>query len=60
VVVVGDTPWDVKAAHGANLRTVGLLCGGFEEEKLREAGAVAIFCGPKDLLEKYEESPLAA
>ncbi|MBV9765882.1 MAG: HAD family hydrolase [Acidobacteriaceae bacterium] len=59
VVVVGDSPHDAEAAKKAGLRTVGVLCGGFPEATLREAGCVAIYQGPEDLLEHYEDSPLA-
>lgn len=57
-IVVGDTPWDAIAAKRAGLRTVGVLCGGFDEEELREAGCLAIFQSPADLLARYDESPL--
>ena len=59
VIVVGDTPWDAEAAGKAGLKTVGVLCGGFTEESLREAGCVAIYHTPSDLLEHYDKSPLA-
>jgi HAD superfamily hydrolase (TIGR01549 family) len=55
-VVVGDTPYDAEAAGKLNLRTIGVLCGGFPEGELRAAGCVQIFKGPADLLERYEES----
>ena len=58
-VVVGNTPYDVQAAAKAGMRTVGLLSGGFPEEALREAGAVAVYRDVSDLLERYDESPLA-
>jgi HAD superfamily hydrolase (TIGR01509 family) len=58
-VVVGDTPYDVEAAAKAGMRTVGLLSGGFKEESLREAGAVAVYRDVSDLLERFDESPLA-
>jgi phosphoglycolate phosphatase-like HAD superfamily hydrolase len=58
-VVVGDTPYDVEAAAKAGMRTVGLLSGGFSEESLREAGAEAVYRNVSDLLERYDESPLA-
>lgn len=58
-VVVGDTPYDVEAAAKAGVRTIGLLSGGFPEEALREAGAVAVYQDVSDLLDKYDESPLA-
>ncbi|HEV2860045.1 MAG TPA: HAD family phosphatase [Pyrinomonadaceae bacterium] len=59
-VVVGDTPYDVQAAAKAGIRTVGLLSGGFGEEALREAGAVAVYRDVPDLLERFDESPLSA
>jgi HAD superfamily hydrolase (TIGR01509 family) len=58
-VVVGDTPYDVQAAAKAGMRTVGLLSGGFGEEILRGAGAVAVYRDVSDLLERFNESPLA-
>ncbi|HEX8147172.1 MAG TPA: HAD family phosphatase [Pyrinomonadaceae bacterium] len=58
-IVVGDTPYDVEAAAKAGMRTVGLLSGGFAEEALRGAGAVAIYGDVSDLLDRYDYSPLA-
>ena len=58
VMMVGDTPYDAEAARKAGVRTIGVLCGGFPEEDLRKAGAVAIYNGPAELLAMYEESPL--
>jgi HAD superfamily hydrolase (TIGR01509 family) len=55
-IVVGDTPWDVKAAARAGLRTIGFLSGGFPEDVLREAGAAFIYGGPQDLLDRYNSS----
>jgi HAD superfamily hydrolase (TIGR01509 family) len=60
VLVVGDTPYDADAAGKANLRTLGLLCGGWSDNDLRKAGCVAIYRDPAELLELYDESPLAA
>jgi HAD superfamily hydrolase (TIGR01549 family) len=59
-VVVGDTPYDAEAAGKIKLKTVGLLCGGWSEKELREAGCIAVYRDPADLLARYEESPLAA
>ncbi len=58
VFVVGDTPWDAIAAKRAGLRTIGVLCGGFAEEDLRQAGCVAIYRDPQDLHARVDESPL--
>ncbi len=59
VIVVGDSPYDAEAGIKAGLRVVGVRCGGFPEEDLRTAGAIAIYDGPQDLLERFDESPLA-
>ena len=53
VLVIGDTPYDAQAAGKAGLRTMGVLCGGFTEASLREAGCIAIYRDPADLLERY-------
>jgi HAD superfamily hydrolase (TIGR01509 family) len=58
-VAIGDTPYDVAAAKKIDLRVVGVLCGGFPEQALRDEGAVAIFRDPADLLERYYQSPVA-
>jgi HAD superfamily hydrolase (TIGR01549 family) len=59
-IVVGDTPYDAEAAGKINLRTVGVLCGGFPEAGLRAAGCAHIYRDPADLLARYDASPLAA
>jgi len=53
-VMIGDTPWDVKAAASAGVPMVGILTGGFSEEELREAGAVAVFRHLEDMLEDLD------
>jgi len=58
-IVVGDTPYDAQAAGKIQLRTIGVLCGGWTEEELRRAGCVAIYRDPADLLAHYDTSPLA-
>jgi HAD superfamily hydrolase (TIGR01509 family) len=55
VLAVGDTPYDAEAAGKLGLRTVGVLCGGWEERELRDAGCVAIFRDPADMLANYEK-----
>jgi phosphoglycolate phosphatase len=39
VFVVGDTPRDVEAAHGAGAISLTVATGAFDEDRLREAGA---------------------
>ena len=39
VLVVGDTPLDVAAAHAAGAIAVGVASGNFDEDALRAVGA---------------------
>jgi phosphoglycolate phosphatase-like HAD superfamily hydrolase len=57
-VMVGDTPWDVHAARGANVQTLAVLTGGFAIEELTESGAVAVFESVAELCERLGETPL--
>jgi HAD superfamily hydrolase (TIGR01549 family) len=58
-IAIGDTPYDVDAAKKIGVPIIGLLCGGFPEDVLRDEGACAIFRDPADLLDRYYQSPLA-
>ena len=58
-VMVGDTPWDARAAGRAGLDTLGVLTGGFCERELRDAGALAVFESVAELRERIDETPLA-
>jgi HAD superfamily hydrolase (TIGR01509 family) len=58
-VMVGDTPWDVKAAAGADVPTLAVLTGGFSEQELSEAGAVAVFESVSDLCAQLDDTLLA-
>jgi HAD superfamily hydrolase (TIGR01549 family) len=58
VIAVGDTRYDAEAAGKINVRTIGLLCGGGNREELRQAGCIAIYKDPDDLLNNYDASPL--
>ena len=53
VIAVGDSPYDAIAASKISLRTIGVLAGGFERETLTQAGCVAIYQDPADLLNNY-------
>jgi HAD superfamily hydrolase (TIGR01509 family) len=58
-VMVGDTPCDIEAARKAGLETICVITGGFSEQELREAGAVAVFESVEELRKRLEETPLA-
>jgi len=57
-VMVGDSTWDCEAAKRAGIPTVAVLTGGFSEQELREAGAVAIFHSIEDLRRRLADTPL--
>jgi HAD superfamily hydrolase (TIGR01509 family) len=57
-VMVGDTPWDAKAAGRAGIETVAVLTGGFAEQELRDAGAVEVFESVAELRSGLDRTPL--
>jgi HAD superfamily hydrolase (TIGR01509 family) len=57
-VMVGDSTWDCKAAARAGVETVAVLTGGFSDQELREAGAVAVFDSIDDLRRRLSDTPL--
>ena len=56
-VMVGDTRYDVEAAHKAGVACVALLCGGNDPETLREADAV--YADPAELMGALDRPPFA-
>jgi HAD superfamily hydrolase (TIGR01549 family) len=59
-VMVGDAVWDVEAASRAELPAIGLATGGYSRQELLDAGAVAVYDDPADLLEHLDEALAAA
>ena len=49
-VLVGDAPWDARAAVRAGMRSIAVRCGGFADATLRDAGAGQIVDAPRDLI----------
>ncbi|HEY3714331.1 MAG TPA: HAD family hydrolase [Jatrophihabitantaceae bacterium] len=50
VVFVGDAVWDGQAAGKVDIPFIGLTCGGTSAAELRDAGAVAVYPDPAELL----------
>lgn len=48
--MVGDAPWDAMAARRAGMASVAVLCGGFADATLRDAGAQRVVSAPIDLV----------
>ena len=59
-MAVGDTPYDAAAAGRAGMECVGVLCGGFTEAKLRQAGCTMVYPGPAAIFASFGDSPFAA
>ncbi len=57
--MVGDTPWDVRAASKAHVPTIAVRTGGFGDDELREAGAVALFESVAELVARLDETRAA-
>ena len=55
-VMIGDTPYDILAAHGAGVRIVAVRCGGWHEPEL--ADAEAVYDDPADILAHLDDEPL--
>jgi HAD superfamily hydrolase (TIGR01509 family) len=55
-VFVGDAVWDMEAAAALGIPAIGVTSGGVSAAELRDAGAVEVFEGPRDLLENLKTS----
>ncbi len=59
-VMIGDTGWDVEAAQKAGVETIAVMTGGgWSEQELRDAGAVAVYESLVDLREGLGATPLS-
>lgn len=57
-VALGDTPWDAQAAGKLGIPVIGLTCGGWKADDLRDAGCVEVWQDPADLLLHFDKSAL--
>jgi HAD superfamily hydrolase (TIGR01549 family) len=58
-VLIGDSVYDVQAAKNAGMPAIAVRSGGFGDDELREAGAVAIYDTPGDLMHALDDTGLA-
>lgn len=59
-LMVGDAVWDVMAAAQRGIPTIGLTSGGVSRAELLDAGAVAVYDGPRDLTDHLDEAVASA
>ena len=57
-VMIGDTPYDIAAGRSAGVRVIAFRSGGWLDPDL--TGAIEIYEGPWDLLDRLDSSVLAA
>jgi HAD superfamily hydrolase (TIGR01509 family) len=57
-VMVGDSTWDCEAAGRAGIETIAVLTGGFSDQELRDAGAVAVYHSIEELRRSLSDTPL--
>src|SRR4051812_17612603 len=58
-VMVGDTPWDIRAAEAADVATIAVITGGFSRAELEEAGATMVFESVAELRTRLDDTPLS-
>ncbi|UOY00252.1 HAD family hydrolase [Blastococcus sp. PRF04-17] len=57
-VLVGDSVYDVQAARNAGMPAIVVRSGGFGDDELRDAGAVAIYDTPAELTAALDDTDL--
>jgi HAD superfamily hydrolase (TIGR01549 family) len=57
-VMVGDSTWDCQAAKKADIKSIGVLTGGFSPEELLEAGASKVYESIVELRRDLDSTPL--
>jgi HAD superfamily hydrolase (TIGR01509 family) len=55
-MLIGDTVWDVEAAHRAGVQTLAVRTGGFSEQELRDAGAKDVYTSVEELRQKLAQT----
>jgi HAD superfamily hydrolase (TIGR01549 family) len=58
-MVVGDSVFDVEAAKNAGMPAIVVRSGGFGDDELRDAGALAIYDTPADLTAALDRTDLS-
>ena len=56
--MVGDTPWDIEAAAKTSVPTLAVVTGGFSEQELLDAGALAVYESVAELERRLPDTPL--
>ncbi len=57
-VMIGDSPWDARAARRAGVQTIAVMTGGFSVQELCEAGAIDVYESVSELRGVLDRSAL--
>lgn len=55
-LLLGDTPFDIEAAQNAGVPCIAVCSGGWEAEKLRDAGAIAVYRDVAQILSQFDDT----
>ena len=55
VLIIGDTPYDAKAAKKADIEIFGVMSGGWSKDKLLGAGCEKVYRDIAEIFENYEK-----
>jgi HAD superfamily hydrolase (TIGR01509 family) len=55
-VMIGDTPWDVQSARHVGVETITVITGGFSDQELTDARAVAVFESVAELRDQLDQT----
>ena len=57
-ILIGDSVYDVEAGKNDGMQSIVVRSGGFGDDELRDAGAVAVYDSPADLMAALDELDL--
>ena len=58
-IAIGDSVWDVEAAHAAGIACLAVESGGFSRHELTEAGALHVYRDVDEIARQVPTTPLA-
>jgi HAD superfamily hydrolase (TIGR01509 family) len=57
-IALGDTPYDAQSSGKLGIPVIGVTCGGWKRDDLKDAGCVEVYESPEDLLLHFDRSAL--
>lgn len=57
-IYLGDSPYDVIAAHEFSMETIGVTTGGYSKQELLDTGALAVYADLGEIYQEYQQTVL--